>query len=623
MPLKYPPPGLAALALLLAAGSGFLGCGRGRRSGNAGDSGPESARAAPVKVDHFGYRPDDPKLAVFTSDPGPVVQVRNAEGAAVFTVPADGGSISRKGKDAASGDDVWWVDFSPFRVPGRYHLTGSSARVRSDDFSVAPRVYRQVMRTALRTFYLQRCGVAKPESFAGVWADEAACHRTDASTTAAAGQADVGHRDLSGGWHDAGDYNKYLWYSVSNAILFMLHAWEDNPQAFPDDHLNIPESHNGVSDLLDEIKWELDFLLKMQLPDGSVLSRVHREGSESGGSPPSTDRTRRYYQGPTLESGAVLAGSCALGSRVFAAAGLASYAATLRTAALSAWEWLYQRGDSDEKVWAAAEVFRMDPEIESARGYVDAYRADDWSGAALAPMHYDTHAAMTYAGAAGATPAVVSAMKTSIARQVEEIFSADDLYRSGMPAWSYHWGSNGIRAGRGVFLLRAAQLGATGARTAAECRRHALDFLHYFHGQNPLGMVYLTNMASLEGEHSSWQIFHDWFGQSRDAYSREHYVGKPASVVEPHYPYFGGTDNHGIRDDKMSLFGPAPGFVPGGPNRGYSGDAIPPAGSPYPNCAYRDWNDQRIWTARTWEITETSIGYQGPYVALVAAFSGP
>jgi hypothetical protein len=63
--------------------------------------------------------------------------------------------------------------------------------------------------------------------------------------------------------------------------------------------------------------------------------------------------------------------------------------------------------------------------------------------------------------------------------------------------------------------------------------------------------------------------------------------------------------------------------VPGGPNQDYSGDATPPAGAACPNRFYRDWNDQAVWTARTWEITENSIGYQGPYVALAAAFVAP
>ena len=91
--------------------------------------------------------------------------------------------------------------------------------------------------------------------------------------------------------------------------------------------------------------------------------------------------------------------------------------------------------------------------------------------------------------------------------------------------------------------------------------------------------------------------------------------------MEPHYPYFSGSDNLGVRDGKASALGPAPGFVPGGPNKDYSGDATPPRGASHPNRFYRDWNDQSVWTSRTWEITENSISYQGPYVALAAAFA--
>jgi hypothetical protein len=576
-----------------------------------------------VKVDNFGYRPDDTKVAIFSADPGSIVQVRTSAGAIVFAVPIDGGSISSRGTDAGSGDQIWWVDFSPLRARGTYQLFSPSLNARSYDFAIAPNVYNEVMRTALKTFYRQRCGTAKPPTYAGAWADGAACHRVDASTGPANGHLHRGLRDLTGGWHDAGDYNKYLTYSASNAILFMLRAWEDDPRAFPDGDLNIPESGNGVSDLLDEVKWELDFFLKMQLPDGSVLANVHADGSANGASPPSADTTRRSYREPTLESGAVFAGSCAFASRVFTAAGQVAYAATLRRAALLTWSWLQGQGNSDEKVWAAAEIFRTDPTITSARSYVDGYHAAHWSGVIFQVTRYDSHAAITYVQTGGATAAVVSVMRANIGRQVDRIFLADDLYRNGMPGSSYHWGSNEVRAGQGVFLLQAARLGVTGSHTAGECRRHALDILHFFHGQNPLSMVYLTNMASAGGEHSSWQFFHNWFGQSQDLYSRSNYVGKPSSVVEPHYPYFGGVDNHGIRDDKTSALGPAPGFVPGGPNKDYSGDATPPGGGRYPNRFYRDWNDQGVWTARTWEITENSIGYQGPYVALASAFVTP
>jgi len=91
-------------------------------------------------------------------------------------------------------------------------------------------------------------------------------------------------------------------------------------------------------------------------------------------------------------------------------------------------------------------------------------------------------------------------------------------------------------------------------------------------------------------------------------------------VVEPDYPYFKGSDNHGINDNKSSSLGPPPGFVPGGPNKDYSGDGVPPGNAVYYNRFYRDWADQTVWTVLTWEITENSIGYQGPYVALASYF---
>ena len=598
--------------IVLAAGILLVGC-RERMD----------APSVPCKLDHFGYRPDDVKVAVYSSDPGPAVEVRSSAGSAVFRVPADGGSISRKGWDAMSGDRVWWVDFSPLVAPGRYRLFSPTLNDASYEFRIAPDVFDGVLRAALRTFYLQRCGVAKPARYASAWTDGAPCHRADASAGPAGGQVDHGLRDLAGGWHDAGDYNKYVWPAVSNAVLFLLQAWEESPGTFPDGSFDIPESGNGISDLLDEVRWELDFLLKMQLPDGSVLSQLHSGSSASGGAPPSRDSGRRFYHDPTLESGAVFAGSCALASRSFSLAGEGAYALTLRKAALRAWDWLQREGSSKEKAWAAAELLRMDPALASARVYLDGYHPGGWSTAPLEVMGYDTHAALAYVEAAGATPSVVLAMRSSVGALVDQVFAADDLYRNGMPNRSYHWGSNQVRAGHGVFLLRAARLGATGSHTAVECRLRALEILHYFHGQNPLSMVYLTNMASLGGEHSSWQIFHSWFGQSRDAHSRLNYVGKPSWVVEPHYPYLRGTDNLGVRDDKESAYGPAPGFVPGGPNRNYSGNASPPRGSAHPNRAYRDWNDQSVWTARTWEVTESSIGYQGPYVALVAAFTAP
>lgn len=583
--------------------------------------------AAPVshdiKVDNFGYRPGDAKIAVFSADPGAMVEVRNSVDLVVFSVPGDGGSITFKGDDGTpSGDSVWWVDFSPFEEPGTYRVFSPALTAQSYDFDIGAEVYGDALRVALKTFYLQRCNTAKTATHAGAWADENACHVGDASTTAASGHTNHGTLDLTGGWHDAGDYNKYVWGAVSTAVLHLFRAYENNPGLFRDGDLNIPESGNGIPDILDEIAYELEWMLKMQLPDGSVLSQTHVDGWDSE-SPPSADANVRFYHDPNLESGAVFAGSCALAARVFAAEGMTPLANTLRSAALQTWTWLQTQGDSDQKVWAAAEVFRMDPSQIAARALVDGYYPNDWSGRFFNVLAYDTQAALTYVQTQGASTQVKTNMLASIGAQVDYIFSSNDLYRNGMPDWSYHWGSNAMRAGYGVFLSMAARLGATGSATADDCREHALGFLHYFHGQNPMSMVYLTNMSGVGAEHSSYQLYHAWYGASGSPFSSASFIGKPVAITEPDYPYFSGVDNHGVGDDKVSTLGPAPGFVPGGPNASYSGDATPPAGATYLNRYYRDWCDQTVWTAVTWEITENSIGYQGPYVALAAAFVPP
>lgn len=572
-----------------------------------------------IKLDHFGYRPGDEKVAVFTANPGATVSVRNESNVVVFTVPGSGGSITAKGQDGfGSFDNVWWVDFSPFATPGTYHLHSVALNARSYDFVIGGAVHEPALRAAVKTFYRQRCGTPKPAVHAGVWEDIAACHVSDTATRPAPGHADRGTLDLSGGWHDAGDYNKYVWRDAASAVLTLLRAYEEHPGAFGDD-LGIPESGNGVPDLIDELRWELDWMMKMQLPDGSVLSRMHN-GTFAWSAPPSTDGSQRFYQDPDAESAAVFAGSAALASRVFGRAGQWAYAHTLRQAALRTWSWLEGQPRDGLKAWAAAEVFRLDPTVDSARAAVDAHHPD-WGVVFLDVAAWDTQAALAYVQAPGATPAVVARMRVGIGAQVNYIFDSDDLYRNGMPEWAYFWGSNAQRAAYGSFLLLAARLGATGSRTAAACRAHAQDYLRFFHGQNALSMLYLSNMAALGGEHSSWQIYHGWFGDSWSAYSRANHIGKPPGVVEPHYPYFAGVDNHGVDDADVSAVGPAPGFVAGGPNKNYGGNSTPPLGAVGYNRFYRDWCEQRLGIPNSWEITENSIEYQGHYVALGAPFS--
>jgi hypothetical protein len=128
--------------------------------------------------------------------------------------------------------------------------------------------------------------------------------------------------DLSGGWHDAGDYNKYVWGDLELCMVMLMTAYEINPSAFPDGQLLIPGGNNGVPDLLDEVKFEIDWLLKMQMPDGKVLSRVWDDYSGAPDpSPPSKAINPHHYYSPDLNAASIFTGSVAMFARQCAALG--------------------------------------------------------------------------------------------------------------------------------------------------------------------------------------------------------------------------------------------------------------------------------------------------------------
>ena len=201
--------------------------------------------------------------------------------------------------DPASGDKAWWFDFSEVEAPGKYAVVDIEKDVRSAEFSIGEHVYGEVMKHALRAFFYQRAGFEKKAEFAGkAWADRAS-HLgpgQDSETRPWHGgrwsiPAKSLIKDLRGGWYDAGDYNKYTSWTA-RYIIVLLHAYEEHPIAFGDDY-GIPKSGNGIPDLLDEVKWGMDWLVRMQNADGSVLCVQ----GLAGASPPS-DASGSSYYGP-------------------------------------------------------------------------------------------------------------------------------------------------------------------------------------------------------------------------------------------------------------------------------------------------------------------------------------
>ncbi len=229
----------------------------------------------PIKLNQLGSRPHMVKVAKISA---PATTLRPTQTFRI--VDATTGRIVFQGtlrkvaeSDPVSGDDVWEADFTPLHQSGRYKLVVDGVG-ESFPFEVREDIYDNRFRDAVRFYFLQRCGLALTPQHAGPFAREA-CHLGDRQALTRDGTE---QRDVSGGWHDAGDGNKYAAW-VRYPLFMMLDLYNLRPTAFRDKQLNIPEAGNGIPDLLDEARWELDWLLKMQITTderaGLVCDRIH------------------------------------------------------------------------------------------------------------------------------------------------------------------------------------------------------------------------------------------------------------------------------------------------------------------------------------------------------------
>jgi endoglucanase len=631
-----------------APGSGVSSGGSASSSGSAGSSAASGAEnpidAGPINapqplspyivVDQFGYLPSSEKIAVIRSPqkgfdaaqpftPGATYALLDAHSGNKLLEAAPA-TWNAGATDSSSGDKAWLFDFSSVVTAGDYFVLDETRAVRSPVFRIDVGVYRPVMTQAMRMYYYQRDGIAKLAQYAGAtWADGVA-HPQDAMC----GLYKDGSapHDLHGGWFDAGDQNRYTNWAASD-VIELLRAYAESPAAFYDDY-GIPESGNGVPDVLDEIKWDLDWIGRMQQTDGSVLSIA----GHAGASPPSTDTSPCKY-GPANTSAAFSsAAAFAYASIVFHSSAAATktypgYADTLSTMAQEAWTWANANpnvtfynsqngvgaGEQEvdaaglllKKVQAAVFLFELTGNA-TYKSVVDGNYTQLM--ASLDPFHLEPlDAALEYAKTTGATPSVAQAINGGFKSSVEGpnffgmLQSNVDPYLAYLQA--YVWGSNQTKAAQGNMFADVVSFGLDSAANA-DATRYASRYAHYIHGLNPLQLVYLSNMGDYGGTKGVTRFFHTWFA-------------------------------HGSQWDAVgvSKYGPPPGYLTGGPNPSYTWDACcpnncsgvscgaaplsPPTGQP-DQKSYRDFNDS--WPLDSWSITEPDDGYQALYVRLLSKF---
>lgn len=585
-----------------------------------------------IHVDQFGYLPNMQKVAVLSNPingynsslsytPPAVLEVRDVSNdAMVFSAaPAAWNSGSTHFQ---SGDQGWWFDFSTLTDSGSYYIYDAINNQRSAYFDINENVYDEVLKTAGRMFYYNRCGMEKTATHAGNWADGESFNNSLQDTECRyindAVNASL-EKDLSGGWFDAGDYNKYVTFT-HGALHNMLSAYEEKPAAF-NDNWNIPESGNGIPDLIDEIKWELDWLFKMVNSDGSVHIKMGSQNySENTNYPPSNNFDQRFYGSTCTSASVTIASVFAHAAKVFELfPSLAAYANELRTTAVNCFNYAAPfvdtnnletdcddgsivAGDADQPIsvqmaaFITAAIYLYEYTDDSFyQNYIITHTSslDQFANNFWGPYFVPTNdALLLYASLSTADVATSSLITSSFIDQVSNDyngfwgFSTDDLYRASMPDWSYHWGSNQAKASYGTLNALAANSG-TFTDIEEDLWQYVDECIHYFHGVNPQSLVYLSNMYAVGGDKCVNEIYHAWF-----------------------------ADGSMYDNALTSSVGPAPGYISGGPNQNYSySDLTPPFNQPIQK-SYLDFNTS--WPENSWEISEPAIYYQAAYLRLLA-----
>jgi endoglucanase len=601
-----------------------------------------------IVVDQFGYLTNSKKFAVIRDpqtgfdasesfSPGSSFSVVDATtGAALFS--ANPLQWKDNTTDESSGDKAWWFDFSSVTKPGNYYILDVTNNVRSYEFEIGDDVYKEILKHAVRAFFYQRAGFEKASGYAGTqWADGASHTKNlqDKNARQYNKQDDAStERDVSGGWYDAGDYNKYTNWTASYVIEFMR-AYIENPGAWGDDY-NIPESGNHIPDILDEAKWGVDHLLRMQNSNGSVLSIV----GLSHASPPSSATGPSLYGTASTSATLNTSAAFAIAAKVYRSRGMPDYAKKLEESAVKAWDWalanpnvIFKNNDSasgtaglgagqqetdDYGRFGAklrASVFLF--EITGENKYRDFFDANynqvhliQWNFAfPFESSHQET--LLHYTKLPNATPAVVNSIQNVYKNTMnngEENFPAYNTFKDPYRAHikDYTWGSNSTKALQGLMFMDVITYDIDASKNG-DARDAAEGYVHYLHGQNPLSFVYLSNMYAYGAENGVNEFFHSWFSNGSSKWDR---VG-------------------------VSTHGPAPGFVTGGPNPSYDYDGCcatsscggdnnslcnsetlaPPKGQPAQK-SYKDFNTS--WPLNSWSVTENSNGYQLNYIRLLS-----
>lgn len=509
-------------------------------------------QAAVIHVNQLGYYPKDKKIAIVVGATVDSFSVKSiGSDAVVFK-----GKLSPGGNWDASGESTLIADFSAFNDAGEYKISIDN-ETSSYIFSIKPRVHLELSKASIKAYYFNRASMEIEPSYGGKWArpmghadDQAEIHSSAASSSRPAGTKISSPM----GWYDAGDYGKYIVNSgITTYTLFA--AYQAFPEYYDTLNLNIPESSNKIPDLIDEILWNLRWMLTMQDPeDGGVYHKL-TTAQFCGFVMPEEDDATRYIvkkgTAATLDFAAVTAQASRI-LRKFESE-IPGLADSCLNASLKAWEWARKNdavafknpsgiatgeyGDGsfgDEFHWAGIELYaatRIDSFFTIAQKTKPSkgYGIPGWNNVGALGLY-------TLVLTKDSLTSVVSkdTVKSDIAKLADTLLEKylKNPYRVSMTVRDYYWASNSVAANQAMALLIANIM-----EPRVEYVNAATGALDYLLGKNPTGYCFVTAMGSKQ-------------------------------VMKPHHRPSGAD----------SITEPVPGFLVGGPNpgqedvRGCSGD---------------------------------------------------
>lgn len=474
----------------------------------------EAVEAPKVKVNQIGYATADKKTVIFSDldEDDTTFQVINVDtNKSVYD-----GKISERALNVSANEWNNNGDFSDVKDKGTYKIVTGKGE-ESYAFTIGDGIYDDTFKSIVKMLYLQRCGMELTSDKAGEFAHPV-CHNTQATVYGTSKKVDV-----SGGWHDAGDYGRYV-VSGAKTVADLLLAFEKQGgkiHAKDADNFDIPESNNGVNDLIDEVKYELDWMLKMQDSSGGVYHKVTCKVFPETVMP--QDETDELILSPISNTATGdFAAVMALASRIYTEYGDSSdkaYAKTCLDAAKKAWSYLEKNKDADgfknpedivtgeypdgrstdEAFWAAAELYKTTGD-DTYKKALSEYVSDsaNLTGLGWASVGaYGSYAVLTndklLTDSTNLTKDVRNAMVAAADEAVA--ISKENGYMVNRER-SYEWGSNMGIANTGMLLLMVNDISPK-----EEYVTYAKQHLNYLMGVNATGYCFVTGCGTLSPEH--------------------------------------------------------------------------------------------------------------------------